>query len=165
MRAAAPGRRAGDTSRDSGDSDGPRSAAVGRRTRPASVRQVRRSRAAGAGACPSSGRTPGRAAAAYRGSLFVADALARTGPEAIVVAPQGARAGDTDPEYLDWGAARNWETALDRDVVDYVDQHYRTIPTRRGRALLGLSAGGYGAMLLTLHHLDAFSVVESWSGY
>lgn len=102
---------------------------------------------------------------AYRGSGFVADALARTGRAAIVVAPQGARDGDTDPEYLDWGAARNWETAVNRNVVDYVDQHYRTIPTRRGRALLGLSAGGYGAMLLTLHHLDAFSVVESWSGY
>jgi len=28
-----------------------------------------------------------------------------------------------------------------------------------------LSAGGYGAVMLALHHLPAFSVVESWSGY
>ena len=34
-----------------------------------------------------------------------------------------------------------------------------------GRALVGLSAGGYGAVMLALHHLAAFSVVESWSGY
>jgi enterochelin esterase-like enzyme len=102
---------------------------------------------------------------AYRGSRFLADALARTHREAIIVAPQGARDGDADPEYLDWGRARNWETALNANVVAYVDEHFRTIPTRRGRALLGLSAGGYGAMLVTLHHLDSFAVVESWSGY
>jgi enterochelin esterase-like enzyme len=30
---------------------------------------------------------------------------------------------------------------------------------------VGLSAGGYGAVLLALHHLQSFSVVESWSGY
>jgi enterochelin esterase-like enzyme len=30
---------------------------------------------------------------------------------------------------------------------------------------VGLSAGGYGAVMLALHHLPAFSVVESWSGY
>lgn len=102
---------------------------------------------------------------AYRGSGFIADALARTRRDAIVVAPQGARDGDSDPEYLDWGRARNWETALDRDVVNYVDSHFRTIATRRGRALVGLSAGGYGAMIVALHNLDSFSVVESWSGY
>jgi S-formylglutathione hydrolase FrmB len=102
---------------------------------------------------------------AYRGSRFIADALAQAQRDAIIVAPQAARDGDSDPEYLDWGRARNWETALDRDVVNYVDSHFRTIATRRGRALLGLSAGGYGAMILALHNLDSFSVVESWSGY
>ena len=30
---------------------------------------------------------------------------------------------------------------------------------------MGLSAGGYGAVMLALHHLPAFAVVESWSGY
>jgi hypothetical protein len=47
----------------------------------------------------------------------------------------------------------------------FVDSHFRTIPDRRGRALVGLSAGGYGAVILALHHLTDFSVVESWSGY
>jgi enterochelin esterase-like enzyme len=50
-------------------------------------------------------------------------------------------------------------------VPRYVDAHYRTIANRSGRALVGLSAGGYGAVLLTLHDLGDFSVVESWSGY
>ena len=102
---------------------------------------------------------------AYQGSSFLADALDRTVRSAIIVAPQGARDNDSDPEYLDWGRGRNWETAITRDIVQYVDSHFRTIPSRRGRAIVGLSAGGYGAVLLALHHLWSFSVVESWSGY
>jgi len=92
-------------------------------------------------------------------------ALEKTGRPAIVVAPRGAREGDDDPEYLDWGPGRNWETAIARELPEYVDSHFRTIGNRTGRALVGVSAGGYGAVLLTLHRLQAFSVVESWSGY
>ena len=105
------------------------------------------------------------AAGSFRGADFLARALAASGRRAIIVAPQGARDNDSDPEYLDWGPGRNWETAITRDVVGYVDSHLRTIATRRGRAIVGLSAGGYGALMLALHHLPAFSVVESWSGY
>jgi S-formylglutathione hydrolase FrmB len=101
----------------------------------------------------------------YRGADFLARALAASRRSAIIVAPQGARDNDSDPEYLDWGPGRNWETAITRDVVNYVDTHWRTIPSRQGRAIVGLSAGGYGAVILALHHLEAFSVVESWSGY
>jgi enterochelin esterase-like enzyme len=46
-----------------------------------------------------------------------------------------------------------------------IDATYRTIPDHTGRAIIGVSAGGYGAMLLGLHHLARFSVIESWSGY
>jgi S-formylglutathione hydrolase FrmB len=102
---------------------------------------------------------------AYRGLGFVSDALEAIGRKAIVVWPQGARDGDSDPEYLDWGPGRNWETAIGTELPAVVDRRYRTIANRRGRALVGLSAGGYGAVLLALHHLDAFSVMESWSGY
>jgi S-formylglutathione hydrolase FrmB len=101
----------------------------------------------------------------YRGIGFLRDALVRTGRGALIVAPQGARDGDTDPEYLDWGPSRRWETAIAKEVPAYVDSHFRTIRNRRARAIVGLSAGGYGAVLLALHHLDAFSVIESWSGY
>jgi len=96
---------------------------------------------------------------------FVPRVLEQRGLRAIVVAPQGARDGDSDPEYLDWGPGRNWETAIAGELPAYVDAHYRTIPGRDGRALIGVSAGGYGAFLLTLHHLASFAAVESWSGY
>jgi enterochelin esterase-like enzyme len=86
-------------------------------------------------------------------------------PRAIIVAPQGAKDDDKDPEYLDWGRGRRWQTALTRELQGFIDKHFRTIPNRSGRALLGLSAGGYGAANLGVHHLDRFSVIESWSGY
>jgi putative tributyrin esterase len=89
----------------------------------------------------------------------------RSGRQAIVVGIQGARRGDTDPEWHDWGPGRNWETAAASEVVHYVDRHYRTIARRSGRALIGLSAGGYGATIIGFHHPETYSVVESWSGY
>jgi enterochelin esterase-like enzyme len=103
-------------------------------------------------------------AASYRGNTWVIDALERAGP-AILVIPQGARAGDTDPEYLNWGAGRNWETYVADEVPAYVDSHFRTIASRSGRAIVGVSAGGYGAAILGLHNLGKYSVIESWSGY
>jgi putative tributyrin esterase len=101
----------------------------------------------------------------FRGAAAFAKALEAARKPAIFVGPQGARDGDSDPEYIDWGTGRNWETALGAELPRYVDAHYRTIPARRGRALVGLSAGGYGAALVALHRLSAFSVIESWSGY
>ena len=101
---------------------------------------------------------------AYRSNGWVERALEAAGP-AILVEPQGARAGDSDSEYLDRGAGRNWETFLTGELPRYIDAHFRTIRDRRARALVGLSAGGYGAAVLGLRHLGTFSVIESWSVY
>ena len=101
----------------------------------------------------------------YRGIDLLRRALDRVGRPAILVAPQGARDSDSDPEYLDWGPGRDWETAVGRELPRFVDRTFRTIRSRRGRAIVGLSAGGYGATLLALHHLESFAVVEPWSGY
>ena len=102
---------------------------------------------------------------AFHGAGYVARAAAQAGLQAIVVAPQGATDADTDPEYLDGGPGDDWETAIAVQLPHVVDSLYRTIPDRTGRAIVGVSAGGYGAMLLGLHHLDTFSAIESWSGY
>lgn len=88
------------------------------------------------------------------------EALDQTGKPALLVVPQAARGSNTDPEYLG-----RWETAIAGDIPRAVDAHYRTIASRSGRALVGLSAGGYGAMHLALAHLSEFAAVESWSGY
>jgi len=103
-------------------------------------------------------------AASYRGNAWLAKEMAQVGP-AILVLPQGARDSDTDAEYLNWGAGRNWETYIARELPHYIDAHFRTIRSRAGRAIVGLSAGGYGATIVGLHNPATFSVIESWSGY
>jgi S-formylglutathione hydrolase FrmB len=102
---------------------------------------------------------------AYRSIGGLGESLAKTGSEAIVVGAQGARKGDTDPEWHDWGPGRNWETATQTELVRWIDAHYRTIPTRAARAIVGISGGGYGAMLIGIRHPETYSVVQSWSGY
>ena len=101
---------------------------------------------------------------AYRSNAWLASALVGVG-EAILVLPQGARGNDRDPEYLNWGAGRNWETYVGAELPRYIDAHYRTIRSRAARAIIGVSAGGYGATIVGLHHPGRFSVIESWSGY
>ena len=70
----------------------------------------------------------------YRDVGFLKRALGRLRRQAILVAPQGARDHDTDPEYLDWGPGRNWEQVVSQALPAYVDSHFRTIPDRRARA-------------------------------
>lgn len=102
---------------------------------------------------------------AYTGITGYADSLASTGHPAIVVGAQGARPGDTDPEWHNWGPGRDWETATESELVSLIDDHYRTIPERSARGIIGISAGGYGATLIAIHHPETYSVIESWSGY
>jgi len=92
-------------------------------------------------------------------------ALDATGRRAILVIPQATRVQGGDPEYHDWGPGDDWETALAKELPAWVDAHYRTIASRRGRALVGVSAGGYGATIIGLHNLAEFGAIESWSGY
>jgi S-formylglutathione hydrolase FrmB len=102
---------------------------------------------------------------AYRSLDFLRQAMEKIGRSAILVTVQGARRSEVDGEYLDGGPGHNWETAIAVELPRFIDAHFRTIAARRGRAVVGLSAGGYGAMLLGLHHLARFGVIESWSGY
>lgn len=93
------------------------------------------------------------------------DHIGAEAQRAIIVAPQAASSTDPDPEYLDLGTDREWTTALAVELPHYIDAHFPTIPDRTARAVIGVSAGGYGAVALGLHHLSTFSVIESWSGY
>ncbi len=101
----------------------------------------------------------------YTQNAFLAATLTAAHQRAIVVTPQGARAADSDLEYLDWDPQENWPAAISHDLTACVDARFHTIANRYGRALMGLSAGGYGAFNVGLRNLAEFSVVESWSGY
>jgi enterochelin esterase-like enzyme len=84
----------------------------------------------------------------------------------ILVMPFGSTGTFTDKEWANGvGSAEGWGTFVWRDVVHAIDSRYRTIASRRGRGIGGLSEGGYGAVNIALQHPDEFSLVESWSGY
>jgi enterochelin esterase-like enzyme len=84
----------------------------------------------------------------------------------ILVMPFGSTGTFSDKEWANGAGPHSaWETFVARDLVNAIDAHYRTIPTGAGRALGGLSAGGYAALNIGLHHPSTFGTLESWSGY
>jgi enterochelin esterase-like enzyme len=53
----------------------------------------------------------------------------------------------------------DYETFIARDLVAYIDRHYRTLPHRESRGLVGHSMGGYGASRIGIKHADVFGAL------
>jgi enterochelin esterase-like enzyme len=101
-----------------------------------------------------------------RAGVLVDEFVARRAPPLILVMPFGSTGTFDDTEWVNGAQPHaGWETFVARDVVRSVDARYRTIAAGNGRAIAGLSEGGYGAINIALHHPGEFRVVESWSGY
>ena len=71
--------------------------------------------------------------------------------------------------YVNWaeneeGQSNNWEDHVIEDVVSHVDWNFRTIARREGRAMTGLSMGGFGAITMGLRNPDMFISIGSTSG-
>src|SRR5262245_41856097 len=71
--------------------------------------------------------------------------------------------------YVNWaksedGQKNSWEDSITKDLVTHVDKSFRTIAKREGRAINGLSMGGYGGLMLGLKHPDMFCSIGSHSG-
>lgn len=57
-----------------------------------------------------------------------------------------------------------YETYVIKELVPFVDKNYKTIASREGRAISGLSMGGHGALYLSFKHQDVFGAAGSMSG-
>jgi len=57
----------------------------------------------------------------------------------------------------------DWEMYVAKDLIDYIDSHYRTIADRSARGLAGHSMGGYGTVRIGMKHPEAFSVLYAMS--
>ena len=71
--------------------------------------------------------------------------------------------------YVNWdengeGQRNDWEDHIIVDVIGHVDANFRTITRREGRAINGLSMGGYGGLTLGLRHPELFVSIGSTSG-
>lgn len=57
-----------------------------------------------------------------------------------------------------------YETYIVDELIPFIDQKYKTIKSREGRAITGLSMGGHGALYLSFKHQDLFGAAGSMSG-
>lgn len=84
-------------------------------------------------------------------------------PPAILVIVDGfTRLGGS--QYVNSIHNGNYADYVIREVVGYVDATYRTIPSEGGRAVLGKSSGGFGALHLTMQYPGTFGAFASHSG-
>ncbi|KAA5542874.1 alpha/beta hydrolase [Adhaeribacter rhizoryzae] len=80
----------------------------------------------------------------------------------IIVTPDGGFSS----WYLDSPLDKEtqFETFITKELVDRVDKDYRTVKTREGRFISGLSMGGHGALYLSARHPQLYSAAGSMSG-
>lgn len=93
------------------------------------------------------------------------DALLEAGraAEAILILPDCfTRYGGS--QYVDSPAIGRYASYVLDEVIAAVDLRYRTIASREGRALLGKSSGGYGALYLGMTRPERVGAVGSHAG-
>ncbi len=80
----------------------------------------------------------------------------------IIVCPDG----DPFSWYFDSpvNPKMKYETYISKELVQFVDNKYRTKRSVGGRAITGLSMGGHGAFYLAFKHLDIYGAAGSMSG-
>ncbi len=84
--------------------------------------------------------------------------------EMIVVTPNARNRFDGS-FYANSPATGRWEDFIVRDLVTYVDLHFRTIPKREARGIAGHSMGGFGALRVGIRHPELFSALYALSPY
>jgi len=85
-------------------------------------------------------------------------AFAKGAHEMIVVLPD-SKTAHNGSMYSSSVTTGDFEKFIAHDLVQYIDAHYRTIPDRASRGLVGHSMGGYGATRIGMKHSDVFGSV------
>ena len=80
-----------------------------------------------------------------------------TGTREMIVVLADAQTLHNGSMYSNSVTTGNWEDFISRDLVAYVDGHYRTIANRMSRGIAGHSMGGYGTVRIAMRHPDVFS--------
>lgn len=79
----------------------------------------------------------------------------------IIITPEGNNGWYTDSATT---PADKYETYFIEELIPDVERRYRTIQNRNGRAIAGLSMGGYGALKFGVKYPDKFFLAGSMSG-
>lgn len=89
-------------------------------------------------------------------------AFAKGAPEMIVVLPD-SKTAYFGSAYSSSVTTGDFENFVARDLVTYIDSHYRTLARRESRGLVGHSMGGYGAARIGMKHADVFGALYMMS--
>jgi enterochelin esterase-like enzyme len=92
----------------------------------------------------------------------VEGAFAKGAREMIVVLPD-SKTAHNGSFYSSSVTVGDFESFIARDLVGYIDGHYRTIADRRSRGLAGHSMGGYGTTRIGMKHPDVFGALYMMS--
>ncbi|NKB32863.1 MAG: hypothetical protein GKR91_07170 [Pseudomonadales bacterium] len=98
------------------------------------------------------------------GRNLAAAFYARNIDDLILVLPDGGNSWFVNWAESEGNQSNNWEDHIVRDVIGYVDTNFRTEARREGRAISGLSMGGFGAFALGLRNSEMFISIGSTSG-
>jgi S-formylglutathione hydrolase len=86
----------------------------------------------------------------------MANAQAAGAGEMIVVMPN-AFTTYQGSMYSNSVTTGDWESYIAKELVAYIDAHYKTNANRAARGLAGHSMGGYGAIRIGMQHPEVFS--------
>jgi S-formylglutathione hydrolase FrmB len=92
---------------------------------------------------------------------FEKTSVKQLGDELIIVTPEGENGWYTDSSTV---PNDRYESYIIQELIPEIDSRFRTIADWSGRAIAGLSMGGYGAVKFGLKHPEMFSLVGSFSG-
>jgi S-formylglutathione hydrolase len=81
----------------------------------------------------------------------------------IIVTVSGGSALFIGHMYANSPVSGNWEDAITKELISYVDANYRTIASPASRGIAGMSLGGVGAINIALHHPELFRVLYAMS--
>jgi S-formylglutathione hydrolase len=87
----------------------------------------------------------------------VADRALQAGVSEMMIVMPDAFTRYQGSMYSNSVTTGNWEEYITRELVAYIDSHYRTIPNATGRGLAGHSMGGYGTLRLGMKYPGIFS--------
>lgn len=76
--------------------------------------------------------------------------------DVVIVSPAGENSF-----YINSKNGVRYEDAIVKDLIPYVESHYRVGGSRGERAIQGISMGGFGALMIAFKHPEMFSSVTT----
>lgn len=93
----------------------------------------------------------------------VLDAAIAGGSKEMILVMPNALTAFQGSMYSNSVTVGDWETFIARELVSFIDSHYRTIPSATSRGLAGHSMGGYGTLRIGMKYPGVFSSIYALS--